>query len=1453
MAEGFFDNRYRYDYIYPRGRSGETLRAVDTQDSDRPVVIKRPAPQDAPPIRAGQEVSILNERKALTRLAGHPVATALLGGGQFTVGGMAHQYIVMERAEGLIVADMVSELTQRGERLPDLEMLIIVDALLDLLYAAHQHDIVYNDVDAKHLFWDRDRYRLKIIDWGNAVFLEGDEVTAQGISRQTDVYQVGELLYFILTGGGRADVPRDAADGFRIDFGHDAEHISERLAAIISRALHPNPRLRTSSITELRRDLSEVRLPLERERSAVVSRASERLRRELSKDELIGLQKAVEPALSMDPGYPPARQVVQEILNRQGDLEVAADLDAARIYLESGAWARAIPILDELRPRARGDLAALIGLLTDWARLITDAAVPPAAAVYDSVPLLFEGHQPEAAHRLLTEVPADANAHSLNLLLAERISAHTPEILLLRPNLFRLELALSHLAADGISVGEAQAFLRDIYRDLDALGRETGGTSMIALRDGYRALVDQMTALNKFLGTVRMQHQLTNRRLPQSSLDRAINATMAVADNMHIIGKQATGSPRDAMNALENSRAIDPTNRAWDGVRRLLDQLYDLLQSYQTYVPAADGSDLASWLVEAQRDLAPFLERLFDEMLVGMTLGLKLAASAWEQYGEAAVRGSRGDALTALAQAVDAISTVSPALAGWLNQLRSVVNNAGYIERHAMYGGLGRALADGWEQFDRGRLANAEQLGGQALEIARTDTERDSARRLRDLTSIMRDWVERSGIADRVRTQATLMQIESLYTADEIAQRNAFNAQIPGKDTYLKAMFKGLIEPLARRGTAGVRILFANYALLGALDAHDSELDDADFWRQAGAGILGNTGNAHPFVTALEGFIQRRRDLQAAGDLLNSVNGSHALSTLERSRTALEENTQARLLAPAIYSLREITASLRDWSDGEFRAAGNKLENALRAVDEVESTAGVTLTAYRAWLMDLVAGAAELHNNSRKLNQLIERRDPEPQPAVLQIHREQVATTDRLLGAAYSGTQRLWLDTYEKFLAAYHENARRSVRLSRFNDLFRAMFIDRHPAYPLYRHWYDLIEQSSEFPAPPTQEPVPAITEAEDESVEPKAYVRVDPDDDLQEGKGESRRGGGPPIGLILVLLVVLLAIAGGAVLLSRTGGVSDPTPSSASAGGDSTAAAVAAAPTETPIPSEEPPTLPPTTPAPTVAATLPRATTLPTVVMPSLALPTQEPTLTPILPTETPTITATPSQTLTPTSTSTPTATLPPTHTLTPSPPPGGLRGDQNLFVLLDSIRAPYWDAESFSPAIEDSAWRLGSGSAGPAGEILIPLAPDLLEGRYGADPAQRIMRMVAELELVTYNPPLVLDQGVYFGILLSDPSSPANGVGIQISLAQQGVFNIGQRRDGVAEVNVQRSVGAPVARIRLERDLTSGLLAMYVNDEQIGTPIRLSAPTAPLIPVLFVRSGGVIIHVNRWQVTLR
>src|SRR5690606_3928591 len=115
-------------------------------------------------------------------------------------------------------------------------------------------------------------------------------------------FQVGELLYFIVTGGSRMDVPRDAGEDFLLDFGRDAERLSPRLQAIISKAAHPNARLRYKTITDLRKALADIREPLERERNTILGRVSDRLRHNRSKDELQGLLDALNPALAMDPG-----------------------------------------------------------------------------------------------------------------------------------------------------------------------------------------------------------------------------------------------------------------------------------------------------------------------------------------------------------------------------------------------------------------------------------------------------------------------------------------------------------------------------------------------------------------------------------------------------------------------------------------------------------------------------------------------------------------------------------------------------------------------------------------------------------------------------------------------------------------------------------------------------------------------------------------------------------------------------------------------------------------------------------------------------------------------------------------------------------------------------------------------------------------------------------------------
>lgn len=1454
MADGLFDNRYRYDFIYPRGRSGETLRALDSQDGDRPVVVKRPAPNDAPPIRAGQEVSILNERKALSRLSGHPVLTELLGEGQFVSGGVSHQYIVMERAEGRIIADMVRELAREGERLPHLEMLVVVDSLLDLLIFAHARDIIYNDVDAKHLFWDREHYRLKVIDWGNAVFLEGDEVTPQGISRQTDVYQVGELLYFILSGGGRVEVPRDAADDFLLNFGDDTERIAPRLQAIVSRAVHPNTKNRYQSLNALRDDLTGYRRPFESERDGTITRVRENLRRTLSKNELRGLMGTLDPVLARDPGHPVLRDLRAQITDRLRDLDVSADLDAVRIYMESGNWSRANDLLRELREKAGAGTSGTVRLLMEFSTLLVDTGVqPPPPAILDAVGLIFDEHPAQAASVLLTTETTDGRTRRLQWLLAERISSAAPEVILLRPNLYRLGMAMANLDDEETlqnvqGFRQAQAMLDEVNGMLDDMpGTRT--TDLAQLLDGYRTVVERLNTMVKVLATVSAQNALPNRKLPLNSLDRALIAAMNMADNMHVIGKQAARSPRDAMVALDSSRAIDPTNPLWDNIGRMLNGLYELLQGYQTYVPSADGSDLDTWLVDAYNDLTPFSERLFDDLLDGMVEGLAVARDAWRDYAAAAIQGGRAEAVTALETATGAVETLSPTLAGWLGQLRSVVNGAQYVERHAIHGGLGRALADGWGAFDRGRLADAERLGQQALDIARNEAEQHAARRLLRTADLARDWVDRSGALSDGRTQTVLDTLEELYTENENHIRHDFAAQMPSRETYLKAMQRGIVERYSRTNSAGLRIFFLDAVMRGTLEAHDGNLDDAGFWREVAIRALNgmqppradgddeqpNTGARHPAVRGLSDFIQRREDLNTAAVMLNHITGPAAVESLETNRRQLEDNAQARLLAPAAQSLRELELALRDWADGEFRAAGIKLENALKAVDDVKQSAGVDADAYREWLAMLAERAADLHTTARTMRQTIERRSAEPDPAVREAHHHLADETERLLGPMVAATLVNWRDTYEQFLDAYTDRGvRRSGRLARLNELFKAMFIDRHPAYPLYRQWYDATENAPEFPAPPTDEPTPRIEESADNADDAFIESRYG----SAEPPPEARR---LPLRLlfaaIVVLLLVVVVIAAVIVLNSggddNTGASGDSPPTAlptlesgaGDAGGDDPAAIAGGADASSDNGTSR------------AAALAPTATNTP-----------EPPTATPTL-MLTPTITNTPEP---PTATSTPTNTPEPTVTPTPTIPPGGVVGNVSLLERMTGAESYPWDVLTFAPDVDGEAWRLGVGDASSDEELFVTFPAELLDTFYGNDAPTRMRRSEILLDVETYNPALLDTDDAYFGLLLQSADDAGITAGIYVQITGPNAISLWLRSGTGLEFFRNFSVNTFDARLRLERDPVSGEVAAFFNNSLVGAPLPFIPPDAAAQPVLFVHPG-VIASVTEWQVGLR
>ena len=295
------------------------------------------------------------------------------------------------------------------------------------------------------------------------------------------------------------------------------------------------------------------------------------------------------------------------------------------------------------------------------------------------------------------------------------------------------------------------------------------------------------------------------------------------------------------------------------------------------------------------------------------------------------------------------------------------------------------------------------------------------------------------------------------------------------------------------------------------------------------------------------------------------------------------------------------------------------------------------------------------------MRQAIEQRPPEANEIVRNAHHKIAQVSTELIGADQAATLINWRDTYERFLAVYVDKSiRRSQRLERFNELFRAMFIDRHPAYPLYRHWLELTERAPEFPAPPTDDPTPRLNEV-DTPIE-SDFGSADYDEGaLLDPEHNPRRFGGRLAigGLIAVVVVILVliglfrmnqsqnnngsnSIGGVALTLSHTPTITE-TPTATIAAPTATATLAITA-TEI-IPVVVPPTL-------TAVPTLPRETATSTLTL--TLLPPRE-TLTPVPPTATLTASATFTPSITPTFTPTPTFTL----------PPEGLQGMQDIFGI--------------------------------------------------------------------------------------------------------------------------------------------------------------------------------------------
>jgi serine/threonine protein kinase len=1436
-TESLFDNRYRYDHIYPRGRSGETLRAYDTADHDRPVVVKRPAPQDAPPMRAGQEVSIRNERQALERLSGHAVLTELRGSGTFRVGGHTYEYIVMDLAQGEIVEDLVLDLASRSALLPELETLVIMDRLLDLLAFAHEHDVIYNDVDAKHLFWNRETYQLKVIDWGNAVFLD-EPGASPGVTRASDIFQCGELLYFILTGGNRLATDGSEDESFFVNFGTYADRVPARLQTIVTRAVHPDLKRRYRTINDLRQALAEHRAPLEKSRDEIVARVRKRVRPTASQEELEELADALQLALDMDPGYPESRSLAADIYGYLNQIEIQADLDAIRIYLESGNWPRAIGLLQDLLPRAAKDSQPLIRFLIAAAAMLDGLQLPAAPdGLLDALDPLLRGDGETAAQALLLKADRVSPAGEAQWLLAEQLATLMPGIDLLRPHLVRLR-------RDLMDMPEARDLLVTLDEIEDLLDHG-GGQNLTRLVVIYQHVESRLAQVEDRLEALPAGDD-DLRETMLASVIRAHRAAHHIVERLQEVGEYVYRDPRHAGDLLRKAAAIDPTSVSFEALHDYFDEVHQAIEALGQFKPKGDGANLAGWFEDVQAFLQPYLDDLADPAFQGAVNALHRAAGGWRTAVNYLALGRRQPTVDELHGAADLLRPYNEHVAAWMGTLTSRLPDAAFVERFSPNGPLADALIEGWKAWDAGDAARAAALGQQAYDAAMTSGEQLAADRLRRLGELLEQWVKGDGLHDSEVTDRAETNVLSVLLSDEEQERRTFAEQMPSTTLYLRTMSRGIVAYMHQSSSAGWRALYLHYVLRGALALNAAEIEEAEFWRDVASKAF-DGARTHRAFQLLDRAVTGYRLMQSVERAFNAPQGPEHVDEL---RHAVNQPLAGELLTGAEQSVQAVADALRDWSDGNFGAARAALDRALEQINIAISKGNLNIAPYVDWVTRLRDRAAELQQARMVIDQRAMSPQPEPDPAVTEAHRKIVDLSTATLGVEYAHQVRQWNEMYRVVLATYTSDQSRREKLAAFGRHFSSLFITKHPAYPLFRHWEGLIEELPvDEPEPVTPEAAPDTSEPtlldeetltfyDDEEPQPKRRKRAKPPKEAPapvEEAAAPERDAAPsedhdlPWNWIIAIAAVVLMIAVGYAIsraVGRDDVATEPTVP---------AAGVAAAPSATPAPTDLPPTettLPPTEVVPTrtlEAVALPAVATAMPTTLPTTAAPSDTP-----VPTEPP-----------PTATPAPTDTPQPVGTVTATPISVASRPSTSVLDALEGIdpAAQTWSDNALVPG-EDGVWLLSTASSGD--EVSIDLTPDLLNTLFRAGTANSLARADVTFELQSPDPAALAGGSIAFGLGLANAQEQRTIGEVQLGAD---VIDLGLNQAGQFRSRTQLPAQAGPIELSVRRT-NETTFSFYVDGKLLGDSVMLFAEGQPVTLILYASGPNVVVRVTDFNI---
>ena len=260
------------------GSSGVVYRAERVDGPVTQVVALKllaPAASDAD----GLAVRFANERRALARLS-HPNIAHLIDGG---VTAQGRPFLATEYVDGAAIDHWCQSSGATLEQ--RIELMIKVCMTVDY---AHRHMVIHRDLKPSNILVTTDG-EPKLLDFGVAQLLDGEsedsdaplaacmtpayaspeQAAGRSLTIASDIYSLGVVLHELLTGRRPFDhiedprarlqaLKRESAPGIRSVPALAGLSVSADLAAIVDRALAPDPDRRYASARELARDLERL-------------------------------------------------------------------------------------------------------------------------------------------------------------------------------------------------------------------------------------------------------------------------------------------------------------------------------------------------------------------------------------------------------------------------------------------------------------------------------------------------------------------------------------------------------------------------------------------------------------------------------------------------------------------------------------------------------------------------------------------------------------------------------------------------------------------------------------------------------------------------------------------------------------------------------------------------------------------------------------------------------------------------------------------------------------------------------------------------------------------------------------------------------------------------------------------------------------------------------------------